>query len=224
MGKLRKVDEWIEKIFADSPNLRAILQLEPTGVGSAYEVMLSHRISEMRNRRFRIFMDELSRGDRELTPELIDSDKFLHAFFCTTRASLNTNREEKIRVFGRLLLYAARENVLNTDTFEEFVSILEDLSVREFQVLLLLNEYEQVTQREEDQNDLQFAKSFWSDFEKSVNEKLGIDELELPSILTRINRTGLYETFTGTFLDYRGGKGKTTVLFEKFVKWIKLNE
>jgi hypothetical protein len=224
MRKLGTIDKWVEKMFADSPNLRAILQLDPTGVGSAFEVMLSHKIAEMRNLRFRTLLDELSSGDKELTPELIDSEEFLHAFFCVTKASLDSRREEKIRLFGRLLLYAAKTNMLHTDMLEEFVSILDDLSIREFQILRILHNYENTAEREENQNDLQFATSFWGDFEELVNKELGVNKNELPSMLVRLNRTGLYETFTGSFLGYRGDKGKTTFLFEKFIQWIKLKE
>ncbi len=222
MGKLRKIDHWIEKKFADSPNLRAILQLDPTGVGSAYDVMLSHKISEMRNKRFRTLMDELATGDEELTPELIDNEDFLHAFFCVTRASLNSGREEKIRLFGRLLLYAAKTNMLNTDIFEEFVAILDDLSLREFKILLTLHGFENTTKKEENQNDLNFASSFWENFEESVYKGLGVNRSELSSMLVRLNRTGLYETFAGSYWDYEGGKGKTTYFFDKFIQWIAM--
>lgn len=220
MNQLRKIDQWIEKIFTNSPNLRAILQLDPTGIGSAYDVMLSHKISEMRSARFRTLMDELSKGDRELTPELVDNEDFLHAFFCAAKAALNSNREEKIRLFGRLLLNAAKTNSLTTDTFEEFVSILDDLSLREFQILLMLQNYEKQTKRREEQNALQFSSSFWDSFEEAIEKELGIKKPEIPSMLTRLSRTGLYESFTGSYLGYEGGKGKTTPLFKKFVQWI----
>ncbi len=220
MSKLEKVSDWFESFFTDNPNIRALLQLEPTGIGSAYEVMLSHKISEMRKQRFRIFMDELSKGEKELSPELIDSEDFLHAFFSTANASLNSRREEKIRLFGKLLLQATKANSFRTDIFEEFLSILDELSLREFYLLAILAHYERITCRDKSQNDLQFASSFWAEFEQEAADKLNISQIELPSLLIRLTRTGLFETFSGLYFDSQGSKGKTTPLFEKFSQWV----
>ena len=38
-------------------------------------------------------------------------------------------------------------------------------------------------------------------------------------MLTRLQRTGLYETFTGASYGYAGGRGKLTPRFEQFVFW-----
>ena len=217
------IDNWIERVFADNPNLRAILQLDPTGVGSAYDVMLSYKISELRKNRFRTLMEELAKGDKELTPDLINSDDFLHAFYCVTKASLDSRRIEKIKLFARLLINAAKNQSLQTDMLEEFISILEDLSYREFQILHILFRYESQSKREEKQNDLQFVAAFWDNFENSIYEELCIGKKELPSMLVRLNRTGLYETFTGSFWGYSGEQGKTTYLYRKFIEWVELS-
>jgi len=36
-------------------------------------------------------------------------------------------------------------------------------------------------------------------------------------LLARLNRTGLYETFTGRFFDYAGGQGTLTPLFDRLL-------
>lgn len=124
--------------YVDSPVVRALLQLIPH-LGSSVETILSSRIDTIRTERLRTFFDELACGDPPLTPELIDTEDFLHCYFRTAEAALKTRRREKIVYFARLLKTGLRsETVKDVDEYEELLSIIDELSYRELEFLLSL--------------------------------------------------------------------------------------
>ena len=186
---------------------------------SALERAIQAKVIQMHQERLRTFFDELASGRIKLTEEVIQQEDFLHAFMATTRAVLRTRREEKIRLFARLLASFGQEtDRISVDNFEDSLNILDDLSCREFFVLLTLKKYEEQTPFLEGENELQRASRFWNQFTSEVCAKLGISTEELRGMLARLNRTGLYKTFTGAFFDYRGGMGTTTPNLDRLLK------
>ena len=223
----------ISNIYESNPLIRAIVQVAispvPHGIGSAIDTYLTSKVENMREERLRHFFSKLADGSHVLTEELIQSEDFLHAYFSTLKAALNSRRKVKINLFAQLLLTACREQHLSSEKYEEFLNILDDLSVRELHILLILKNFEdaqtpKLDTNRENENDLQVANSFWKDFEAMVQNKYTVSSSELRAILNRLNRTGLYETFHGTYLDYTGGKGKLTPVFSEFVYWIQAEE
>lgn len=64
-----------------------------------------------------------------------------------------------------------------------------------------------------------FSTNFiWDEFTKELEDTLYIPKDEIDAILTRLNRTGCYETFTGTYADYTGGKGQLTATYRRLKK------
>lgn len=223
----------IANIYDSNPLIRAIVQLAispvPYGIGSAIDAALTSKIENIREERLRNFFSELADDSHELTEELIQSEEFLHSYFSTLKAAVNTRRKEKIKLFARLLLTASKEQHLSDEKYEEFLKILDDLSVRELHILLILKKFEDTHFPElgangENENDLQVANHFWEDFEAVVQKKSEVSSSELRAILNRLNRTGLYETFNGGYVGYTGGKGKLTPIFSEFVHWIHVKE
>lgn len=203
--------------------LRALVQLIPFSIGSAADTALLTRLSTIRADRARVFFDELARGEKQLCPELLESTEFLHCYFATTAAALSTQRNEKIQALARLVLSSATNGKIATiDEYEEFLSILVELSFRELSVLVLLEKYEARYSRQSDENDLQRAIRFWDEFVQQVALDFSVRPDEIDAILTRLNRSGCYETFTGGFFDYTGGKGRITPLFHR-LKELALN-
>lgn len=218
---------------SENPIIRALVQLiiplVPYSIGSAIDILLTSKIENMRDERYRTFFSELADGSEPLTEELIQSDDFLHAFFSTLKAAVNTRRKEKIKLFARLLLTASKEQNVGSDKYEEFLNILDNLSVRELHILLILKYFEdmhssELKANEENETELQVAIRFWEDFEAMAHKKCAVSSGELRAILNRLNRTGLYETFIGTYAGYTGGQGKLTPIFSEFVHWIQAKE
>jgi hypothetical protein len=216
--------------YAKNPVLRGLIQLIPYGIGSAFDTALTTALMNWREKRFRIYFDELSKGSKVLTEQLIGEEDFLYAYFSTLKASINQNREQKIRLYARFLCNAVALNKIGTDAFDEFLSILDDLSLRELQILLLLKEIDKSnppiiqtsSDETESENELQRATRYWNLFEHEVERTLLINPQQLRAMLTRLNRTGLYETFTGSYIGYTGGMGYLTELFYDFDKWLQI--
>ncbi len=228
-GALQKIAD----AYESNPVVRGLVQILmfplPYGVGNAIDAALTAKIENMREERLRVFFEELASGTRDLNEETIQQEDFLLAYFATLKAAVNTRQKEKIRLFARLLSNAAQTEQTGSETYEEFLHILDDLSLRELHILSILKRLEDVhpnlpkvmKEGELAENDLQRANRFWDDFEKAVESEVGIHPDELRAILNRLNRTGLYETFIGMYLGYAGGRGKLTPLFKEFAAWLE---
>ena len=88
--------------------------------------------------------------------------------------------------------------------------------------MLILNKFEKTIPIEEGKNALMRATAFWDTFLAEVQRETGIPVAEIPGMLARLNRTGLYQTFIGTFLGYSGDIGYLTPNFGKFLDALKV--
>jgi hypothetical protein len=130
-------------LYLKNPIVRSLAQLVPWGIGGAVDTLVAARYQRMVEERRRHFFEELDRGERQLTAELESSDDFLHCFAITLRAVHRTRRHEKIQLFGRLFSAAvSTDPAVSTDEYEELLSILDELSVKDLKVLMALEEYE----------------------------------------------------------------------------------
>jgi len=217
------VIENLKKHYLKNSLIRSLIQLVPFGVGSGIDVALSTYIDNIKQKRLKIFFDELNSGSIKLSPELVESENFLHCYFSTLKAALNSRRQEKNEMFSRLLKSTIRAgNYSSIDEFEEYLKILDELSLREFQILIKLEEYESENPLldTDNGNELKRATRFWESFVGDI-KNLGVPENEVDSIINRLNRSGCFETFVGNYYDYTGGKGKTTATFKRLKKLIE---
>lgn len=212
------ISELLEKHYPNHPIIRILVQALIPGLGSILDTALAVSIERLKHERVREFFDELVNQDITLTEEQIQNEDFLHAYFATAKAALNTRRREKIRLFARLLAnYTHSMKPEATDTYEEMLAVLDDLSFREFQVLLVLHRFETRTpisrELETQLSRTQRASEFWDAFCESVVSEIGIPTPEIPGILTRLTRTGLYQPFLANIPGYTGDKGGLTPNF-----------
>jgi hypothetical protein len=209
MESMKKVEPLLER-YEGNRVIRGLVQLVPFGIGSAFDVVLVRTLEKMQEDRARSYFDALSEGG-PLDDALLGSEGFLHRFFATTRAALDTRREEKIQMFARLLLSSVSDTrPIEPDEYEEFLGILDDLSYREMLALSVLDRFSE-RKREPDHNDLQWTNTFWDEFEQVLCSELQVPEDSVSDFMNRISRTGCYEMFTGGYLDYTGGKGKLSL-------------
>lgn len=206
--------------YSDYPCVQALLQLVP-GWGAA-DTLLQKRADEIKLDRMHAFFKELANGQHELTEELISTEDFLHCFFSTMKAAMNTRHRDKIRMMARLLKSSVSPSInSNTDEYEELLKVLDALSLREFDVLYCLFKLEQANLPQEGENDLQRIGKYWEEFKTKVITNLKIPENSLSAFMAKIERTGLYLRLTGSFFDYNGYLGKTTPLFERLLEFIE---
>ena len=213
----------LAKRYEGNPVLRALVQLVPFGIGTAADAALTTIITNIRKDRARAFFDELATRGFPLTEDEIQNEDFLHAYFATCKAAFNTRQREKIRLFARLLHnYASKPTEF--EEFEEHLSILDGLSYREFQILLILKKYDEANPQREKENELQRTQRFWASFQSECTKRLKIPKDEINGILTRLNRTGLYQTIVGTYLNYAGDRGHLTPNFYRFIEKLKTTD
>jgi hypothetical protein len=221
----RKTIEQLANRYQTNPLIRGLIQLVPCGIGSALDVALVTALENIHNDKLKEFFDELNKGAIQLTPETIESENFLHCYFSTVRAALNSRRREKIRYFARLLTSSINlSEIVTVDEYEEYISILDELSFRELGLLVILSRYEKENFRQDDTDPIQRPNRFWDQFSTEVCSRYSISEGEFNGILARLNRTGLYRTIFGMYPGYRGSKGELTPMYAKLEKMIRPDE
>lgn len=222
MKKLNPVDKLAE-FYTQQPTLQALVtMLLENGipiVGGSVNTWLNARAQEIGKERAKELFDELSEGSIELTKEIIQCEDFIHRWVITAKAALNTRRREKIRLFARLLKSSfLLDTSVTTDEYEDYLSILDELSYREFLILSTLERYEREFPPSENENQLQNTSRFWEEFVSEIKQELDLTFDEVQAMLTRLNRTGCYETIVGMYLGYQGGRGKLTASYFRLKK------
>jgi len=209
--------------YSNTPVIRSLLQLVPSW-GAADE-FLQQRANEIRSERLRTFFDELAEGKYEITEDLIQSEDFLHFYFCTLRAVLNTRQREKIRLLARLLNSSLSPDISGTsDEYEELLSILESITFREFEVIYDLYNLELQHPRAGQEGDLQTTMRYWKAFKQIAFSKYGIAENTLSPFMAKLERTGLYLRITARLTNYPGDAGRTTPLLDRLLEFVREKE
>ena len=207
--------------YENNPFIRAIIPLIPFGIGSSIETGVLVQYHNIKRKRLAILLDELAKGEKTLTKDVIESEDFIHCFLAVSIAVVGTRRREKIIMFANLLNNSI-DQVNSIDEYEEYLKILDELSYRELQILLALETFENKYPLIDGENDLQRTSRFWDDFSTTVINDINVPANELNAVMTRLNRTGCYETFTGMYWDYTGGKGKLTETFFRLKELISV--
>lgn len=225
--KIDKVKpKWLEKAgewYVKSKVVRGLMQVTGAvtlGGTSALDTALAVKIEAMRASRLRTFFEELDKGEIELTDELIETKDFLHAFFATAKAALNTRHIEKIKMFANLL-NSFGEGEFVADEYEDYLRMLDELSVREIKLLCLLAAYEQ-----KDDHGHELIKStdthkFWQDFIETAEGQLELEKDEIECMLASLTRTGCFRVFGISYADQLEFSGRLTRSFYKLKEFVK---
>jgi hypothetical protein len=185
---------------------------------------IDRAVTKIQKERFQILIDELAKGEKVITPELVETEEFIHSFVIVYRATMNTFQREKIRRFARILLTAIEKDELASDKFEEYVKLLNDLSERELTILNTLYKLENKLGVDDSgtESNSQNVKQARTDLEGILTSQNILLIEELPSMLYRLAGTGLYILSQGMIFGYSNGLGITSPVFKDFSEWIKL--
>jgi len=223
-----KVDDILIDIYQayeNKPIIKGLIQAIGTqgfSLGSMVDTALATYVSNIRKHRLHIFFEELSNGNAELTEDIIENNDFLHAFFSTINYVFRTRSDDKIKRFARILKNYSLGFATITE-FEDFTSIFNELSDREFTILVIKYHYEQLYLNKETQmNPAQKTNLYWEDFKKEIFRTLNISENELDPMLVRIQRTGCYNKHKGYWDNGPNERGNTTVLFTRLYELIRV--
>lgn len=204
--------------------IRSLIQIFP--FGGVLDTYLTSTFNNILIERSKTFFDELNTGKCILTPELIENEDFLHAFFSTFKNAIHTRQKAKIRFFARLLNNLPE--VKNINEFEDYLKILDELTYREIYILYTLHEFESEVCSDILGNNRTYIKlinsnKYWNDYVNKLILDLNINSDEIPGLIHRISRTGCYMEFTGWANSDNDGSGHTTEVFDKLINLIKMN-
>ena len=206
MAPIQRAAESVANWYLKNPVVRALAQLIPAGAGGAIDAFVATRYEQMLENRRRLFFEELDRGERQLSPDVIESDDFLHCFDITLRSVHRSRREEKIRLLAKLLKATMIEgNAVEVDEYEELLQIVDELSVKDLKVLAALEEYEaHYYKNGRYAGERPFEGVFHQIAAKHLSVAEGqVTDDELRGIVIRFNRTGCY-----ALMGWRNGPAK----------------
>lgn len=177
----------------------------------------------MRRERMLALFDDLQQSG-ELTPELLESEEFLHCFVAAATAAQRTAKREKIRLLASLLRNAVAGRIPKVATFEERLCILDELSPRELEALAIISYFEDAHPPKDPGQLGSTAAEYWSDLKGELSSRLSIPETEVTSFLQRLGRSGLYETLEGLWGGNVERLGRLTPAFVAFRTDITLED
>ena len=178
------------------------------------------------------FLTELDKNanDIKISPE-IDKNEIIRRSFELTQI-ISKTREEKLKYLAHLLQYSiSEEEYISADEFDDYLKILDELSVREIQIICLLNDREEKYLQNEEYGESRFEYhlNFSINFITKIKDKVNLKYDEISAIFHRISRTGCIEPISsGRYmhategLDYNGIQYKVTLIFKELAKIAKI--
>ncbi len=176
--------------FYSNKFLRAIVQLVPFGIGSAFDTYLTETINSAQNKRLKLFFSDLDKGKIELTEEIIQNEDFLYCFFKTLNYVTKTRRLEKIQFFANL--FANLPHEIRYDDYEILCKILDDLDYIELNILFQIKMFETggLDEKVVKKFGNQPGISKWEELLHFISKDLSIELDQLIPMISRIQRTG----------------------------------
>ncbi len=202
-----KDHENLMQLYEKQPVVRGLVALACSWMpvaGTALDVAIINRWHKLQRDKLKGFFDELGTGAVALAPELLESQDFLHCYFATVRAVLRTRRREKIRLFARMLKTSASDKAYaDVFEYEELLSVLDELSVREMRILAgfeaLLREHAAFGPKTGEVSASAILNTV------QLSGKVGMKKEELTSSLMRLARTGCVEPHVSSGALFGGG-------------------
>lgn len=185
-----------------------------------------------------ITLSELEKKVEDFSIDSVQTnDIFISTLIHALKIEMQTHQKEKIELLKNVIMNTALNIFEDDDDYTYYLSILEDISVKEFQALLILEKYQDKTPKGFS-TDIPLSKkhstnipdkpvedvyNLWQIYEKELYEKLNIPETEVKWFMERLARTGLFMSQAGYYQGYFAGKGKLTDLYFKFKKLVTLD-
>ena len=162
-----------------------------TGIGKvALRTALDKVIKTYRNNKFDKLIKRLETGEISLTDNELQSDDFIACFIKTIDAIDKAISKEKVAILENLFINGIETQVIrNTPTlYEETLSIISDLSIREIEILFILSEELSI---EEAQEESTIVLERNQKAKKRICQRYNISAVYTAALLHRLERTGL---------------------------------
>ncbi|MFY8181105.1 MAG: hypothetical protein ACOVLG_04955 [Flavobacterium sp.] len=196
-------------------------------IGAIVDTFVGIKVREMQASRLSSFYNELNNGEIELNEDIIENVTFLHSYFSVLNYVARSKDDKKAARFAKIIKNLYKKEI-DLDQFEDYTSIFDELSDREFAILCIKMNYENhaapddaILGLDKPRNPYQKTSAYWNEFVNEVLKKINIENEELEATLYRLQRTGCYKIHSGYFDMKNDGCGDTTIIFKNLFKIIK---
>lgn len=189
-----------------NPVIQTLLSLIP-GISDGVKAAIEMKIYETQKKKIETVCD-LIFTDINVTSDMLMNVDFIIEFLKMIDVVNKLSSNEKIKYIAKLFRSSFIESPdYNTSEFEEFLYRINDLSLREIDILVdLYNNFDNIEK-----------------FYKIEMDKFMLNRATVNSILSGISRSGFCSEMSGgMFLGHAGGYFSTTTYFENFIKKLGL--
>lgn len=191
---MSKFDPFIEKLQLAYENDHTVkFLIKSTPLTDFFHELISERVKEIRYQRTKLFFDELNEDNADLSTSTIESEDFLYYFMQSFKYAIGSRREEKVKIFARLLKSGVEHGLSNHfDQFEEYSRNIDQLSYREIMILSEVANIESAHSPRPSHHDdyVGWLNSYQNEVLANINERFSIPKDEIPSILESISKSG----------------------------------
>ena len=228
--KQNRLIKLLDKHYAKNPLARALMQIQIPpfgifGIRAAADAYITTAITQYQIDRFESFIKELEKCDYTFSPDSLEEEKFIHYSTVILQAVLKTLNQEKIKLFAGLYAnFISNIKYKPYDDYEEALQILEDLSYREFHVLLIIEDFvSQNPKMNEVIDDSPIYEKLQKELLERIEQETGIPEREIPGFLSRLERTGLYKNKIVSIIIVEVEDEMLTPNFYKFIELLGID-
>ena len=186
------------------------------GISHAINVVLLRHKKKIREE----LVAKLGKGGTSFDPEILKTkDEFVYFFALTLDAAERAAAREKIWLLASLLRSALYyEHLSERAEYEDYLKIVDELSLREMVLLHILQKYELATPLQDGENSTQRASRLWEAFMTEATSRFGVPKEEITAMLVRIVRTGCYDYDQGGFGGNSEKHGGLTPIYYKLIR------
>jgi hypothetical protein len=213
--QVRRNVKFAEKalVIKNDPAVNAIvslLKLTP-GIGEYLDSALNEVLYRNQEKKRDELLEYIINGNKNITFEKVNDIEFIMNFAKTTEAVDRLSENNKIQYMGRLLRrgYFSNEKIINYQ-FDEFLSVIKDLSYREIEFLVIYDKF--MGKVEKPVRNIYECDNF-IEFKKEIKIRFGTSDNIIIDMLNRLQSKGLcffeiasdyasegeYKTFTSEY-------------------------
>lgn len=214
----------VSEFYADElVPLRATISAVPI-IGGGMDMILASEGQKAAKRRLNVLLRETHERMEQLEKETIDkeflkSEEFIDLVLKAFESAIKTRDDEKIRLYARVLTESTVQDKREKGYFpEEYLNLLADLSPKQLKVARSLYMEKPQIKGEE-----------WQQWATQVCNDIGIDQRDLPVMLSRLESSGLLERVTsdgtwGALMNPIEPRYKITSSFGRLMEFLELEK
>lgn len=160
-------------------------------IGNMIDSSMNKIIEEFQNKKEQELIEVILKDNHSITSEMVNDVEFIVSYAKTREVVLRLATNDKVKYFGNLIRngYLSGEHIGSSE-FEEYLTILSNMSYREIQCLLA---YKQFCDEKDKEVKIE---NRWHQFVKDCKMPYDLDSESMYNLFQRIKNTGfIYESY-----------------------------